>query len=219
MDITETKEAQDDLQKSREFLDKIINTSPTLIYVKDLEGKYQVVNEKFTAAVGLPREQILGKKASDILDADRARKTIREDKVVQETNTVTVTEEDLLVDDEIRTFFKHKFPIHNEKGEIIAVGGSATDITERKRMEEALNSSEAKFERIFENMGEGYLLWDMAGGILSVNPSGVQILGYSVDAEILIHNVKEIFKTQKILRNCWINFTKKEKLEISRSNF
>lgn len=75
------------------------------------------------------------------------------------------------------------FPMQDDEGRATGVVEYVRDVTERKKMEQALKESEEKFRRIFETMQDGYLLTSFDGDILLANPSAAERLGYdSVDA-------------------------------------
>jgi protein-histidine pros-kinase len=76
-------------------------------------------------------------------------------------------------------------PLQNKDG--ISVLSIVRDITEHKRMEEALHASEKKYRGIFENAVEGIFQITPEGKILTVNPSFASMLGYSSPADLISH--------------------------------
>jgi PAS domain S-box-containing protein len=70
--------------------------------------------------------------------------------------------------------------------------GTIQDITERKRVEEALRDSEEQWKAVFENNPTMYFMVDAAGTIVSVNPFGAEQLGYTVE-ELIGHPVQDVF--------------------------
>lgn len=75
-------------------------------------------------------------------------------------------------------------PVRNEAGEVIALAGIATNITERKAMEEALERSKEKYQTLIENQGEGLVLVDLNEVFTFVNPATEQIFGVEKGALI-----------------------------------
>jgi PAS domain S-box-containing protein len=71
------------------------------------------------------------------------------------------------------------FPLKNKSGETIGFRGIALDVTERKRVEEALHHSEEKYRSILETIREGYYEIDIAGNLTFFNDSLCRITGYS----------------------------------------
>ncbi|MDK1494712.1 PAS domain S-box protein [Sinorhizobium sp. 7-81] len=70
--------------------------------------------------------------------------------------------------------------------------GTIQDITERKRVEEALRDSEEQWRAVFENNPTMYFMVDAAGAIVSVNPFGAEQLGYTV-GELIGRPVQDVF--------------------------
>ena len=60
-DITERKHSEQALLQSEHRIHAILDNSPSLIFVKDLQGRYLMVNKGFERAIGISKEQICGK--------------------------------------------------------------------------------------------------------------------------------------------------------------
>ncbi|MEE9210455.1 MAG: ATP-binding protein, partial [Kiloniellales bacterium] len=87
-------------------------------------------------------------------------------------------------EDGIHTFLTVKFPILDSAGRITGVGAIGTDITERKRVEEALERLKQQNELILSSAGEGIYGLDTQGRSTFVNPAAAKMIGW--DAEDLI---------------------------------
>ena len=72
--------------------------------------------------------------------------------------------------------------IKNHEGKIIGLIGVITDITERKRAEEALRRSEKRHRTILQTAMDGFWLLDMQGRLLEVNEAYCRMSGYSAEA-------------------------------------
>ncbi len=81
-------------------------------------------------------------------------------------------------------------PVRNEKGDIIALSGIATDITGRKQMEEALQKSKERYRVLIENQGEGVGQVDNDEIFTFANPAAEQIFGVKKDG-LIGHNLSE----------------------------
>ncbi len=137
-DITERKQVEKALRKTEEQCNAILNYSPNLIYLKDVEGRYLLINREYRNAPHVNRDQICGKKDIDIFPPDQAAVFHRSDLDVLRARVPLEFEEVAIHDDGPHTSIVQKFPLFDESGQIYAICGFVIDITERKRMEEEL---------------------------------------------------------------------------------
>ncbi|MBW4664305.1 MAG: PAS domain S-box protein [Chroococcus sp. CMT-3BRIN-NPC107] len=138
---TEARRSQQALQESEQRLQAILDNSTTLIYVKDLQGRYITINAWFGILFNIDREAIKDKTDYDIFPKEMADTYRANDLKVVETKSPIDLEETALHEDGLHTYVSIKFPLFDAMGEIYAVCGISTDISERKRAENALNSS------------------------------------------------------------------------------
>ncbi len=135
-DISDQKRLEVQLQESEERLHLVIDNSPTAIFLKDEEGRYQVVNTKFCEWFGGTPEDVIGKTFYDLAAPKHADEAATEDKAIFASKTNLAWEFTLpFIDGETHTILAHKFPIFGTDGEVKAVGGVDVDITDRKKTE------------------------------------------------------------------------------------
>lgn len=84
-------------------------------------------------------------------------------------------------------------PIYDEKGRLIAIEGIARDITERRIAEEALRKSEEKYRKLFEESKDGIFISTPDGRLLDVNPTMVEMFGYSSKDELMETPVENLY--------------------------
>ncbi len=72
-------------------------------------------------------------------------------------------------------------PIVDEQGELAGYRGADTDVTERKRAEQALRESEENFRTLAENANDGFLITDEEGRFVYVNGRAAEMLGYEAN--------------------------------------
>ncbi len=140
-DITESRRAEEALRRSEARLHAILDNSPMMIFLKDTEGRYLLSNREFEKITHRPGKDIIGKTDIDLFPREQATAFRANDRRVLEAQTRAEFEEVALHDDGPHTSIVYKFPLFDGNGRVYAIGGIATDITERKRMEQALKNS------------------------------------------------------------------------------
>jgi PAS domain S-box-containing protein len=138
-DITKRKQAEAALQEQLNFLQVLIDTIPTPVFYKNAQGLYVGCNTAFQEALGLSKEQILGKTVYDIAPKELADKYYQADMVLFEQLGVQTYETSIVYGDGIKhdvIFFNATFS--KADGTLGGVVGVILDISERKRTEEAL---------------------------------------------------------------------------------
>jgi PAS domain S-box-containing protein len=148
--ITDRKRVAEKLRESEARLQAILNNSPTLIFLKDAEGRYLLVNREFENIFHLTSEDILGKTDAEIFSPVQAAAFRANDLTVLQANAPLQFEELALHDDGPHISIVFKFPLRDEAGTPYAIGGIATDITDRTQAEQALRASEEDLRRVLE---------------------------------------------------------------------
>ncbi|WP_437718451.1 AAA family ATPase [Sorangium sp. So ce448] len=132
----ERRRAEQALKANQQMLQAIVDNSAASVYVKDREGRFLLANRQVGALLGMPSEQLLGKTDADLFPAPFAEMVREHERKVLETGAPMEWEETVPLEDGLHTFLSIKFPL----GEGVMPGvlcGISTDITERKRAEQA----------------------------------------------------------------------------------
>jgi PAS domain S-box-containing protein len=137
-DVTERKRVERARRTSEARLQAIIDNSPVVLFIKDLEGRYFLVNNSYVELFDTTPERVLGTTDYDRFPAEAAEVYRRNDRAVVESGTAHKFEETVEANGEVRTFLSTKFPLRDDGGEIYAVCGISTDVTEETRRHEQL---------------------------------------------------------------------------------
>lgn len=180
-DVTERARAEQALRESEERLQAILDNAPPVIYMKDTEGRYLLVNRQFETLFGVDRTQVRGKSDQEIFPQEFAVRFRANDQEVLEADAPEEFEERAPQADGMHTYISVKFPLRDANGKTYAVCGISTDITERRRMEEELRTSRATFEGILKGAPDPILIVDAEGRITLMNDQAEQAFGYRRD--------------------------------------
>jgi PAS domain S-box-containing protein len=184
-DITERKKAEEALV----LLSHTVKSIGECISITDLNNVVLFVNEAFLATYGLTEEEIIGKS----IDAVKADETVDERTVVKETLRGGWQGEIMnrKKDGTIFPIFLSTSAVLEDRGKPVALVGVATDITERKWAERALEVSEKKYRDIVTWAPVGIYQSTRSGKMLSANRSMAELLGYASVNELIGCNMGE----------------------------
>jgi len=138
LELTQRKQAEKKVRESEERLQSIVDKTTAVIYLKDLHGRYILVNRQFEKLLDMSREDIIGKTGYDLLPKEVADKARANDQKAVEAGTAVEFEEVAELQDGLHTYISIKVPLLDSAGRAYGVCGISTDITERKKAEEVL---------------------------------------------------------------------------------
>jgi len=154
-DITERKLAEAAIVDSEALLTNIIDHFPGLISAKDLEGTVIMANRNFDLLDGPGSEGFVGKSVYDLFPRDVADALWANDLAAQRAGTALESEESVAhKDGSWHTYMTSKFPLY-QGGKMNATCAISVDITRRKKAEDALRESEARYVAFIKHSYEG----------------------------------------------------------------
>jgi len=185
------QEREEKLVNANIFLDQIINAMPNPVFVKDEHHRWLIINDTLCDFMGYGREQLIGKSDYDFFPKEQADVFWEKDDLVFKSETVHTNEESLTDSaGKLCTILTKKSVMTDINGEKILVG-IITDITERKKMEDALRESEEKYRDLVQNANNVILRANPQWEITFFNAYAQQFFGYT-EEEII---GKTVFET------------------------
>lgn len=201
-DITERKQAEEALKRQKNFILQVIDTDPNLIFVKDAEGKFLLVNQALATLHGKTVQELIGMDSAELfrsreeyephLQADR--------EAITNGRTVTFVVKNFLGGKE-RWLHVTKVPMKQPGDGSVNILGIAVDITEHKLAEEKLNQSYKELENLTthlevvredEQKRIARELHDEMGGVLAALNVNVSMLAAQIPAEMADIHAKAV---------------------------
>ncbi|MDE1890833.1 MAG: diguanylate cyclase [Planctomycetota bacterium] len=190
VDATEHKQAEERQRESEYTMRAILDNTTAVIYIKDNQGRYTFINRQFEKLFHLKRDEIKGKTPYDCFPKEVAASHLENDRKVFESKIPMEFDEVATHDNRsLHSYISVKFPLFDTHGNLYAVCGISTDITERKNMEEQLRELSCAVEQ----SPSVVVITDTDGVIQYVNPKFVQLTGYTPE--------EAIGKTPRILKS------------------
>jgi diguanylate cyclase (GGDEF)-like protein/PAS domain S-box-containing protein len=150
-DISKRKEAEEAVARERSLLRTVVDALPDRIYAKDRDGRFLLENATNVKAHGASNpEELLGKTVYDIFPPEVAKRVEAEDRAIIESGKPVINRERATTDaaGNTRWVVASKVPFRDSEGRVIGIVGVNRDITEHKRMEEALRQNVERFENL-----------------------------------------------------------------------
>lgn len=148
--IVERQRVEQALRESEERLQAILDNSTALIYVKNTQGEYILVNQWYETLFHVKSEEVKGKTDYDLFPKQMADIYRANDLRVLAAKAALEWEEVFPQDDGVHTYLSIKFPLYDAAGVAYAVCGISTDITKRKRAEEDIRKALEKEKELGE---------------------------------------------------------------------
>lgn len=139
MDITETKNNQDQIKKQSALIKGLLDSIPEKVFYKDREGVFLGCNERFADNYGLTKQEIIGRTDYDLLSTIKAEESYRTDQDVIDNQRLHEKKEWFADPAGQKKLYKTvKVPLFTEQGDVIGIVGVARDITTQWMLEDSL---------------------------------------------------------------------------------
>ncbi|MGB6064759.1 MAG: PAS domain S-box protein [Desulfomonilaceae bacterium] len=181
LDITDRKKMEEALHESEKRYRELFENASDLMYTHDLEGNYTSVNRAATKISGYSPSELVKLNFRDIVDPEHWHVTQEQLRKKIEEGVDTTGPYELLIraKDGSPHWVEVNSRIIRKDDKPVGVQGMARDITERRKMEEALRAGEARYREVVEKANDIIFLTDENGIVGLVNPVASRITGYS----------------------------------------
>ncbi len=216
-DITDLKEAEFALEKSEETLSMILNNIEDLIYNvefnPDGSRNFNYLGNQVEKITGLTKEEyikhVTEKSVARLIYPEDLPELIRKTELMKEEKKNQVFQYRFNSKKGLIWIEENVFPQFDRSGEIIRIFGVVREITEKKKFEEALISSEERYRTLFERNMAGVFRTTLDGQMIECNDAFVQIFGYDSKEEIKKINSRDLYFSNED-RDRYISELKKE---------
>ena len=192
-DITKRRLAEQQLADHTRFLSTLIDTLPLPVFYKDAGGKYLGCNRPFEEYLGIGRDMLIGKTVYDISPKELADVYFAADQELLKNPGLQRYESQVrYADGSLHDVIYYKACYLDHSGAVGGIIGAFLDITERKRMEQALRESEEKYRAIIDEMQDLFYRTDISGKITMISPSAFTISGFTTD-ELIGQDVTRVY--------------------------
>ncbi len=165
-----------ELRQTTQRFQALLDHSPALVHIFDEEGRYLLVGEATAEAMGLAREEIIGKTFAELLPPETVATFMRRVERLKEDRAVLSVEDQITVNGEEHFFESLLFPLSEEDG-MATYAAIGTEVTARKQAEEALEEERAFLSTVLENIEEAIIICDAEGRIIRFNEAARRLHG------------------------------------------
>ncbi|SFV32322.1 PAS domain S-box protein [Thermoflavifilum thermophilum] len=140
------RQAERQRRENQHLLEALMDNTASLIFIKDLQHRYQFVNKAFKQTLQLTGEQVYGKTDFEITTPELAQRYHESDDRIYQGASIDKTEEIIYVNNEPHHFLITKFPLRDEQQRIFGLCGIATDITDLIQYQQQLVEAKQRAE-------------------------------------------------------------------------
>lgn len=193
LDITVRKRIEEELRTALDRLDGLLDATPDLVFFRDDESRFLVVNKAYEEFVGRSKQDIIGKPCCDSFPLHVAEHACEGDEDLLESRQVMRGEQFTFREPGGITWYDTvKFPVMDPTGRVMGIGAISRNITEQKQMEEKLRASEASNRLLVDEspVGIGIMQDDR---LSYANPALTTLLGRESPLELTGLPADELF--------------------------
>lgn len=172
LDISELKNAEEEINRQKQILDTIINNAPIAIWLSDIDGNTSFANKTLREWIGL-KEEKLNLNSNELKQCANSNKF-----ALNSDDTYESVEEVTFFNGTVHSLEIIKQALKDTDGRKTGILGVGVDITEKIEVQQKLIESEKKYRQIFENVQDVFYRADINGILTEVSPSIERYSGY-----------------------------------------
>ena len=200
-DIHEHKLSEENLRQERNLLRTLIDSLPNLIYIRDKDGRFIIINKEYARNFGLKHpDEAIGRKLTDLISSDReesANESFEEDQEILESGRPLIDKERVNESMRGKTIqLSTKLPWRDEEGNILGIVGSALDITYLKETEKALSGERNLLRTLIDQLPIYIFVRDTMGKFIVINKEYANYLKLKEPQEAIGKTVLELLPHQ-----------------------
>ncbi len=186
VELAHRRRVEEALMQSEAFYQSLVETLPLALFRKDLNGRIDFANRLLCDALRRPFDEVIGKTDYDFFPEELAEKYRADDRRVIETRTDFETIEEFQTPSGERRFTHvTKTPAYNATGELTGILGVFSDVTDRVRMENALEQERYLLDNLMQGSPDNIYFKEANGRYLRINPAKAASSGLKSPADAI----------------------------------
>ena len=137
----ERRRAEEALVRNEAVLQAILDSSSAAVYLKDVDGRYVLINAVCARIFGTTKAEVIGHTDFELLPRETAERHVRHDREVLQTCGAHEYEEPIETGNGVHTYVSAKFPVYDAVGTVFGVGGISTDVTAMMNLQRQLREA------------------------------------------------------------------------------
>lgn len=187
-DVSERRRREEEDRRSHDLLQQALDSAPIAIVLRDLEGRYRIVNRFAAEFMGTSKTDMLGRTADAFLPPQLASALARAEAHVVRTGQPVRGRVTVPRPGEVDHIYESViFATRDGDGVLTGTGGVYTDVSERERLLDRLRETHAdlvRFQALVEASEDFIAIADLEGNVSYVNPAGRELVGLASDVDV-----------------------------------